>query len=139
MQESWSNPGGQGVWSRVSESPPAPTCPSLSGSATESQPSAARTLRSRPTATKDQAPLNRSYKAGRRNLECHPAPEVKKQWLGGGPGFCIPELGDVRGGTLSLFLTEISSQHPRVSRACTWLDPGNVGSGETSSLSTIIS
>lgn len=116
----------------MSESPPAPTCPSLSGSAAESQPPAAWTLRSRPTATQDQAPLNflcpRSYKASRRNLECHPAPKVNKQWLGGGPGFCFPELGNVRGGTLTLFLTEISSQHPRVSlelaEARSWEGPG---------------
>ena len=32
----------------------------------------------------------------------------------------------MRGGTLTLFLTEISSQHPRVSRTCRWLDPGRV-------------
>lgn len=46
---------------------------------TESQSPASWTLRSSPTGTKDQAPFNflcpRSYKEGRRNLECHPAPK----------------------------------------------------------------
>ncbi|EAX07336.1 dynein, axonemal, light intermediate polypeptide 1, isoform CRA_c, partial [Homo sapiens] len=50
------------------------------GSATESQPPAAWTFRFSPTATQDQAPLNslcpRSYKAGRRNLECHTTPKI---------------------------------------------------------------
>lgn len=142
MLETWSNPECQDLPSSVSESPPVLTCSFFSGSATENQPPATWTLRSSPTTTKDQAPHNflypRSYKASRRNLECHSASKVKKQeqWLGEGPGFCNQEHGNVERGTLALFLVGISSHHPRAPRACVWLDLGRVVGR---SLSTIIS
>ena len=118
-------------------SPPTLIYPFFTGSAIESQFSATWTLRSSPTATKEQASLNfwcpRPYKAGRRNLECHPTPEVKKKKRQSrrsdskAQTFASRNLGMWREAyCLCYWLGFPSSQHLSAPRTYRWLDPGKV-------------